>query len=75
MNNIVASFDFCCKKFKKANKSGLIYLGILAPNKMAWMSEVNEMLEDKDLKSHVNFAGASGVSWRWCPYCEEELIK
>lgn len=73
MISINARMDFCCKKFQKANRSGLIYLGILAPNVKSWMSKRERMVKDKDLAEHVNFAGAAGVSWQECPYCFEEL--
>ena len=73
MITIKAEMDFCCEKFQKANQSGLIFLGVLAPNVKSWMSERERMLKDRDLRSHVNFAGADGVTWRECPYCMEKL--
>ena len=71
--NVNAEINFCCKKFQKANQSGLIYLGILAPNVKSWMSEWGMMVKDKDLRGHVDFAGAYGVAWTECPYCMEKL--
>lgn len=75
MVSIQAKIEFCCKRFQKANASGLIYLGVLAPNVKAWMSDIKAIWnsEDKTLQSCVNVAGASGLAWTYCPYCHEKL--